>query len=760
MNINQRLIKIAKILLYLTALTPFILAARYSFPYVTVRTVWFRLIIEVVLILVVWLLVKNKFRLTNWRQNYFIWLFAGLLLIELIAAVAGESLIASLFSDLERMWGIFTVLHLFLFYLLLRGLFRAKEWRVFFHLSLAVSLLVAGYGIIQRFPRLLEIYVFEAGISRITSTLGNPAYVAIYLLFNIALAVYLLLKNRSGSLKYFYLAVLAVDALAFSLTDIRGAYLGALGGLVLAVFLYLWLGRNKKYKIGLAALVAAGAVILALAYFNSDSQLAQRIPVLNRLSSITLESTTVKTRFIGWNAAWQGIKQNPFLGVGMENYNILFNRYFPAAYYNLAPTETYFDRAHNQFINLAAESGVLALLIYLGFPLLIVYYLVKSYRENKIALAELSILLGLSLAYFIHLFFVFDDLNSFLFFTALIAFVEFNCRQNNLLEDNDDGQVKIKLFAKAAAILAIVLAVYAVFSFNFNVLRAARASAFAYMATNLDEKINFYDQSLDLTSINKENIVINYVNYLLELAPQLEQAKQDQRLTALIDGAIKRAEAGLNDEIKIKPNDAFYYLKLGQLNNMSYLFYDDQRYVNQAIDNLNIAIALSPQRLQFYYVLGESYIISDQPAQAVAILQQALALNPKYKDGYYFLGRAYLADQETDQAYKYIIEDAIGKMAYNRASSEILIMLSQELAKAREYQKVIEVYLTILHFEPDNSQVMASLAAAYLQLDQYDQAISYARQAAALDSAFAPEAQTFIDYIESGRAEELKQITQ
>jgi len=318
---QEKIIKISKILLYLTALMPVILAARFSFPYVTVRTTLFRIVIEITLILFLWLILEKKIRLGNLKKNYFFLIFSGLIIIEIIAAIFGESFASSFLSDLERMWGIFTILHLFLFYLLTRIYFREKEWQIFFNTSLIVSLLVSLYGIVQRFPDTFSIYVFEAGIGRITSTMGNPTYVAIYLLFSIAIALYFFLQNKDRSIKYFYLSVILINFFAFSLTDIRGAYLGLIFGTGLAMILYIILGRNKIYKISLVSLIVIAILTGVFSFLNPENKLVSKTPILNRLSTISITATTAKTRFMSWQSAWEGIKDNPVLGVGMENFN-------------------------------------------------------------------------------------------------------------------------------------------------------------------------------------------------------------------------------------------------------------------------------------------------------------------------------------------------------------------------------------------------------------------------------------------------------
>lgn len=758
---NKKITKIIKILLYLTALTPIMLAARYSFPYVTVRTVFFRVIIELALLLFFWLILKGSAVVKSGavKNNYFFWIFSGLLIIEMLAALFGQSPAASFFSDLERMWGIFTVIHLFLFYWLARSFFGEKEWRIFINVFLAVSLFVSLYGIVQKFPGLFKIYVFEAGIGRITSTIGNPAYVAIYLLFGLGLSLYFLIKNRSSRVKYFYLAVLAVDFYAFILTEIRGAYLGlALGG-GLAMVLYLWLGGNKKYKAGFAGLVVLGALILSLGFLKPENRLIRSLPIVKNIATISFSDTTAQTRLMSWNAAWQGIKDRPMLGVGMENFNVLFNKYFKSSYYSLAPSETFFDRAHNQFLNLTAESGILALLIYLGFPVIIGYYLIRGYRQGKFELFELLILGAVAAAYFVHLFFVFDDINSFLFFLMLAAYIEFKYHGSGLIEISpDDKKIsRSNYFIQASVILAFVLTAYSVYGFNYKTLRAANLSALAYMSPSFSETINYYNQALDLNIIPEENVAINYGDFLTDWSNKLDQIKADKNNSRLFGAAVLKAHQAFDREIKLKPADAFLYLKLAKINNLEYLFYGDKKYIGQAIANSKIGLGLSPERLQLYYVLGESYIIAEDNKPAIEILEKAVELNPSYNASYYYLGRAYLADGQPDKAYEFLINQAIKAKGYQPQNSLILMSLAGELIDRKSYGEVIEVYLAILEFQPKNSDIMAALAAVYLQVDDYDKAIEFARKAAEINPAMADETKTFINLIESGQAEKLKQ---
>lgn len=742
------------------AALPLVLWAGFSFPYVTIRTVFFRIIIEAALVLALLLFVQGKIRLVNFGKQYFFWIFAGLLTVESIAALLGESPLASFFGDLERMWGIFTVVHLFLFYVLAAALFRQREWRVFFRVSLSVSLAVSAFGIIQRHPEFFQVFLFGAGEgSRIMSTLGNPVYVAIYLLFNIAFALYLAQQpGTSRKARWFYIGTIVLDLYAFTLTDIRGAYLGFLAGAVFAGLGYVFIGSRRMAKRAIAASFVLGIVVLALSVQFRSSDIVQRTPVLRRVASISLSDDTVQTRFIGWNAAWQGFLEHPLTGVGMENYNILFNKYFPARYYLLAPSETYFDRAHNQFFNILAESGIAALLAYLAFPLIIGYYLVAGYRNGRLRKGEFLLFGAMTIAYFTHLFFVFDDLHSLFLFAAFMALLELRC--GRLSPPAPDGQESAGRGRKAVRVVASALlpalVIYSIIFLNINVLRAARLSGRALLSEDINQSLNYFRRALGINSVPSENVTLSLVDYLMGLFKKKDEIQKDPSLRENVLAAFWQAEQELAGEIAKKPNDAVFFLKLGQLKNTQFLFDDDARRLEGAKKDLERALELSPGRVQIYLVLGETYVLAGESKKAIEIIEKAVALEPDFGGTYYYLGRAYLADGQLERAYDAIIIEGLGQPRYWPEDDSITFVLAEELGKAGQYEKMTIVYEYLARFQPKNARVFSALAAAYVLSDRPADAIKAAKKAAELDPSFRGEADSFIQAIEEGRIEELK----
>ena len=57
---------------------------------------------EAGIILLAWLWWKNKITIANLKASYFLWIFLGLLSVETVAALVGQSPLTSFFGDLEE----------------------------------------------------------------------------------------------------------------------------------------------------------------------------------------------------------------------------------------------------------------------------------------------------------------------------------------------------------------------------------------------------------------------------------------------------------------------------------------------------------------------------------------------------------------------------------------------------------------------------------------------------------------------------------
>ncbi len=139
----------------------------------------------------------------------------------------------------------------------------------------------------------------------------------------------------------------------------RGAWMGvALAG---AVMLAVASPRSRRW------LVAVAAALLLLALLGTAGALppliSERLGIVAeyfgpfdvRTVDLTGENWSVVERMAHWQAAWYMFLDHPWLGVGPGNYATVYERYYLPGW--LEPL----GHAHNYYLNLAAESGVLGL---------------------------------------------------------------------------------------------------------------------------------------------------------------------------------------------------------------------------------------------------------------------------------------------------------------------------------------------------------------------------------------------------------------
>lgn len=150
-----------------------------------------------------------------------------------------------------------------------------------------------------------------------------------------------------------WLSIIGLLILADLLTFSRGGYLGLLGG-GLSFLLFGWKYFSQHVKKGIG-----GAIFLGLLLSLTVGQ-----PILSRFgSSFTLADASSAERVILWQEAWQHILSQPFLGTGLGNYIVEARP--------LLDTGAPFY-AHNLYLDIAVELGLLGLLFFL-LPILIGY---------------------------------------------------------------------------------------------------------------------------------------------------------------------------------------------------------------------------------------------------------------------------------------------------------------------------------------------------------------------------------------------------
>lgn len=701
--------KIIEVIKYLSFAIPF--AAIFNiksffYPNVFTKMIFFYGLIELMGALYLVLALKSR----NYLPAFFSqndsgkkeknWIFIFLFLYLAIVAVTNLFSInpyASFFGTINWTNGLLTLMHFFILFIVLSSTFKSDNfWLNFFRINSGVGLYAALYGLSQRI-----LYNNPAPMA----SFGNPVHFSAYLIFIIFGALVLFFWENKKEWKIFHGLVLATSLLAiFWIIDVRGSQLGVIAGLAAAVFFYFLGHENKKIRKAAVLLAAAGLVILAMLSFLAISS--------GKIYSIFERSYTVKTRLIAWEAGVRGFLDRPLAGYGLENYIVPFEKYFNPKYYNqengMMAAEYGVDFPHNKLVEVAVSNGIFALLAYILLFVSIFWRLYWKYRETWER--KYLALLGLFMAHFVNLFFLFDNIVTFAMFFAFLAYL--GSQYSNVSAKEIEKQKKYILPISVSA--AVVL--FAV-SFYYFVVKPVSVNYDFVQAINSFKSAKYQESMKYMDKMRRENV------YWIEQQAIFNQMMQAHETFDLKDNMTenekeyirKMIEAG-EYNISRNPYRYYDYILLGTLNNIGGKF--DEKYWKRNVELMEKIIRAGTRRYEAYVILADAYARTGQGEKVEKLEKAALDLDPDYSYPYFVFSRTYAQMNDDKKAHELL------EKAYEKGCS--FEMCYEDYANVniekKEYAKAIPPYRKLAEAKPNDPQIQANLAMLYFNNKEYGKA--------------------------------------
>lgn len=172
---------------------------------------------------------------------------------------------------------------------------------------------------------------------------GDGNYFACAALLTIPIAYQLISSTREQTLKWFYRGSLFLTILAVVTSGSRGA----LAGLCAIIGMALLSSKNK-----FGALAACMLIVLVLL-------VAPGTPIKRIVSPGYGDVTSTEAHEALWKFGMRMVLEHPLFGIGVGNF-----KPYTVTYHVTARTDGF--EAHNAYIHLAAETGVLGFLLYFG----------------------------------------------------------------------------------------------------------------------------------------------------------------------------------------------------------------------------------------------------------------------------------------------------------------------------------------------------------------------------------------------------------
>lgn len=217
-------------------------------------------------------------------------------------------------------------------------------------------------AMVADYPSLL-VNISGNTVMRAIGFFPDPHMFSFFLGMSLPLAIALSLKYEPGKRRAWMIGAILIF-LADILTFSRGGYVGLIFGMsafFLPLFLRSFQWKKQIFRISMLTLFSVGLILLS--------------PVGTRLfSSFSQSDGSNIERLRLWQEAVVFITEHPIFGTGLGNYPLFVK---PSASYR----EPIY--AHNLYLDIAAESGIVGLFFFSGFLFFGIFSAWKSWRREQ-----------------------------------------------------------------------------------------------------------------------------------------------------------------------------------------------------------------------------------------------------------------------------------------------------------------------------------------------------------------------------------------
>jgi O-antigen ligase len=578
-------------------------------------------------------------------------------------------------------------------------------------LSLITATVVAAYGVLERLGIDKHLWVQDVQ-NRVFATLGQPNWLAAYLVALIPLAMALGLRNigkpteKKNLTRAMTLLLPVLFFVVLLFTRSRSGLLGfAVADIVFWALLitpnflrHPSLAKQNTYlehrsNIRIATVLHALFALIVFINGTGTPAVDKWVTFAGLKTTITNVTNTTKTqeatpsamagpalevggtesgtiRKYVWQGAinaWNSSLKTKLIGTGTETFAFAFYEFRPAAHNNTSEWDFLYNKAHNEYLNYLATTGVLGLgsyLLLIGSVIwLFITRIKKLLMENRkdgdasmnITLTVHSALFAGWLSLLVTNFFGFSVviLQVFLFLFPAIAIVLTSHNEPpkaNIIDLKPPAWVMWVILLLGIYTLARIGSYWYADTLYANGYRLIRAGLYGQAIPALNSAIALNQRE----PIYHDELANGYAT-LSVAAFESNNATQAAQLASLATEESMKALA-------ISPRNVnFYKTRTKVYYTLSSL---DPSFNAKAVEALEMALTLSPNDPKIYYNLAILVGRDGDITGAISYLLKAKELKPNYRDVYYALWVFYTEEKKPADA-RAILEEYLTKVDPN-----------------------------------------------------------------------------------------------
>ncbi|MBU4347364.1 O-antigen ligase family protein [Patescibacteria group bacterium] len=694
---------------------------------------------------------ESRENLASWRKYL---LIPFLFLLSLVAAtLLSKNIGLSYYGSYSRFQGLETHFYYLLFFILL--LLNLESDKQIYRIIIAIALssfFICVYGLLQIAG--LDFFDWNEPVyitHRVTSTLGQPNFLASYLLLAIPATAYLINSPKKFLYKFSWAILLIFQLACLFFTYSRAGWLGLFFGVIFSGLVYLF--AKKKFALKLLNKKALGSALLIIVMAASCFSLLFYCNAMfkARIKSIVdFNGAGAATRMAFWQAGIDIIKKKPLFGYGLDNQGEELVKYYKKDWARTGWVNDFPDRAHNLFLDTLITTGIVGFLFYLALLYLFFKLIIENIKNNNSAFLSWLILTAL-ISYLISLMFGFSIVATNVYFWLYFAIIIVINRNYGQIressktplchsrESGNPGANRKNLFISLIKIILLFLIAMAVFyQANYEIkhliadqyfreLKIASANQEYYKAYELygyikDEKINdgYYENFFAAVladwygGFNSKVFTIQGEKILKDM----EQNIKGERFADYL------AKAKIYTALAREKND---------------------NYFNLAEENFNKAIGLSPEMPKVYRELAKMYYKKGDYDNVIANYNKALACLPALDKNIDVLHKN-AVNFEQYLIYKGMAEAYLKQKNYEEAEKNYWLAYYNNITDIVLFKKIADTYYMRgdldkavfynkrgMMLSPKDYVWPYAIALLYQEKGDKDKALEYAEQALNLE---------------------------
>ena len=561
--------------------------------------------------------------------------------------------------------------------------------------------------------------IFSSGLVNARSRLyigaaANVNITSFSLVFKLPIILYYLETRKKFFSKFGVLLLISISFFVIIILNTRGAFLGLFLAILIYVFSLFFIKKKESLKtkfLKISFLLAT--LFLSVSLSNLFLPFQSESKFVNRASTISFDTKdgSVNQRLRYYRQALKSISNNPFLGIGVGNWKL------KSIEHDKNNIEQYIIpyHAHNDYLQVAAESGILAFVFYIIVFMVILLMLYNFYLKKKedlfyvmlfssIAVYLLDSLLNFPIARPI------SQLSLILIFSFII-FLNVN-----------DSSIRISNYYKGNIISIVLLffsltAIYSSYK-NYISLKDQGILYADYMGLN---KRMFYS-SKDILKVQETfpnitttTLPINELkaNYFIQEEKYNEAIKilKEKNLNpylGLRESLMAQAYGGLKNHDSTYKYFKMAFYKIPNNESHSTNLFNQLRRRNDAneIEKTFNMIKFKSPLVWKAYLNAKSEVLGPGNKEMIKIIDS--------------LKKVYPEDEGFNDIYKYV---RIGKA--NTVVALNAVQFAEKDFKEKRFKKAIERYLYAIKLDPFDFSYYENIALSYQNLGDTKNAYKY-----------------------------------